>query len=43
MNLFSTRIGVAVAQHRENGLELNPALRRDLGALAQEYGIDDPF
>ena len=33
----------AVAQRRENGLVLNPALCRDLAALAQEYGIEAPL
>ena len=33
----------AVAQRRENGLALNPALCRDLAALAQEYGIEAPL
>lgn len=32
-----------VAQHRELGLNINSALRLDLSALAQEYGLDDPF
>jgi len=35
--------GEAVAQRRKYGLKLNPALRRDLGALAQDLGIDNPF
>lgn len=35
--------GAVVAQRRENGLALNPALRRDLIALAEEYGISAPF
>lgn len=34
---------VVVAKRRENGLTLNPALRRDLQALAQEYGLKAPF
>ena len=33
----------AVAQRRENGLALNPALCRDLAALAQEYEIEAPL
>lgn len=33
----------AAAQRRENGLDLNPALRRDLVALAEEYGLNGPF
>ena len=32
-----------VAQRRENGLTLNPALRCDLDELAREYGIATPF
>jgi len=28
---------------RKNGLNLNPALRRDLQALASDYGLDGPF
>jgi len=35
--------GAAVAQRRENGLALNPALRRDLKSLAEDYGLDNPF
>lgn len=35
--------GAAASQRRENGLALNSALRRDLVALAQEYGIAAPF
>jgi len=35
--------GEAVKQRRENGIQLNPALRKDLVALAGEYGIDSPF
>lgn len=35
--------GAVVTRRRENGIELNLALRRDLAALAQEYGIPDPF
>lgn len=33
----------AAAQRRQDGLDLNPALCRDLQSLAQEYGIDAPF
>ena len=33
----------AVAQRRENGLALTPALCRDLAALAQEYEIEAPL
>ena len=32
-----------VAQRRKLGLNINPALRRDLSELAQDYGIEDPF
>ena len=35
--------GAAVAQRCNNGLALNPALCRDLEALAQEYGVKPPF
>ena len=35
--------GAAVAQRRKNGLTLNPALCRDLEALAQEYGVKPSF
>jgi LDH2 family malate/lactate/ureidoglycolate dehydrogenase len=35
--------GAAVAQRRLTGLALNPALRRDLEALAQDQGIEAPF
>ena len=35
--------GTAAAARRTNGLYLNPALRRDLHALASEYGLDAPF
>jgi len=35
--------GAAVARRRELGLELSPALRLDLEALAREYGLDEPF
>jgi len=35
--------GAAVKQRRENGIPLNPALRKDLAALAGEYGIESPF
>ena len=33
----------SIAERRARGLSLNPALVRDLSALAREYGIDDPF
>lgn len=33
----------AVAQRREFGLALNPALLRDLSSLASDYGLEDPF
>ena len=35
--------GAAMADRRANGLDPAPALRRDLSALAEEYGLDDPF
>ncbi len=35
--------GAAAAERRRIGLALNPALRRDLEALAQEQGIEAPF
>jgi LDH2 family malate/lactate/ureidoglycolate dehydrogenase len=35
--------GAAVAIRREQGITLNPALRRDLEALAGEYGLEAPF
>jgi len=35
--------GEAMARRRERGLELNPALRRDLESLAVEYALDAPF
>ncbi len=35
--------GAAAAGRRQGGLDLNPALRRDLQALAAEYGLDGPF
>jgi len=35
--------GAAAADRRANGIDLNPALRRDLQALAAEYGLDGPF
>jgi LDH2 family malate/lactate/ureidoglycolate dehydrogenase len=33
----------AIASRRAGGLALNPALIRDLAALADEYGIESPF
>lgn len=35
--------GAAAAARRANGLTLPPALRRDLAALAAEYGLNAPF
>ncbi len=35
--------GESVARRRAKGLALNPALRRDLIALADEYGLSAPF
>ena len=35
--------GAAAAQRRRMGLALNPALRRDLEALAQNQGVEAPF
>jgi LDH2 family malate/lactate/ureidoglycolate dehydrogenase len=35
--------GDAVARRRAEGITLNPALRRDLTALAGEYGLDAAF
>lgn len=33
----------AIARRRTHGIDLDPALRADLEALAREYGPDTPF